>query len=269
MAAPQGYDITRNDLFNKMRALRRFYGHVATGTLTSLVLSSPPGLGKTFLARQHLAVNPKTGQDTKLVYENPTQHQIIDVLRANKERGSIIYIDDVDRLLRSANTLNVLKAATEPTQKRIIADSRPEQEQFEYEGSIVICTNIDVSQGVGKFSRALWADLKAFFSRSCVVGMTFDEPSCYHYACWLVTEGERRLTRGLNIKVSAVNEVLEWFCANYARLTSVSPRTLYRALHYRKTVPDDWRLLADAMLEPSSKRGTATVPLWTMEPGRD
>jgi hypothetical protein len=150
----------------------------ARGVIRGLVVSGPPGVGKSFGVEKQLeAANmfrKMAGQDPKyeVVSGGVSSIGLYQKLYYNRGKDQVLVFDDCDGVLFEEECLNLLKAALNSGERRKInwnKESRVLQtedipESFDFEGSIIFLSNIDFERTIAKGSR-IAAHLEAIMSR--------------------------------------------------------------------------------------------------------
>lgn len=148
------------------------------GTVRGLVVSGPPGIGKSFGVEKQLeAANMfRTLKGKDPLYEvisgGVSSIGLYQKLYHNRGADHVVVFDDCDGVLFEEECLNLLKAALNSGDKRRICwnkESRVLQtedipESFDFEGSIIFLSNIDFDRSIAKGSR-IAAHLGAIMSR--------------------------------------------------------------------------------------------------------
>lgn len=150
----------------------------ARGVVRGLVVSGPPGVGKSFGAEKTLRdVNmglTLAGKDPKfeIVSGGVSAIGLYKKLYFNREAGQVLMFDDSDGILFEEEPLNLLKAALNSGDRRRICwnkESRTLDEgdipnAFDFEGSIIFLSNVDFEKSIARGSRVS-AHLSAIMSR--------------------------------------------------------------------------------------------------------
>jgi hypothetical protein len=130
---------------------------VVTGDIKALVVSGPPGVGKSYTVERIMKLSKmlydKVGESFNYViikgYATPIS--VYKVLYKYRASGSIIVFDDSDGALFDEVALNIFKAALDTGSKRVLTwmsegtalAKSGVPETYEFEGSVIFLTNID------------------------------------------------------------------------------------------------------------------------------
>lgn len=153
--------------------MERYVQMVLKGKIPSLIISGAPGLGKTYRVTQLVEQQKKMYDNYYLIKGKETPQSLYMTLFNYQRKGDLVILDDADDVINNDLSINILKAATDSSKKRIIAygtsrppeapeqwvQDRPEYEwvidskgrstypkNFEYKGSIIIITNMRAGQ---------------------------------------------------------------------------------------------------------------------------
>lgn len=127
---------------------------VADGTIRGLIVSGPPGVGKTWGIRDALSTHEGFGKikgEDLVQYINGTTTPLALFMKLWEFRGAhqILVFDDCDSVLYDEDSLNILKAALDSRDRRVISwnttSRKLEKEDipnaFVFEGSVIFITN--------------------------------------------------------------------------------------------------------------------------------
>jgi len=134
--------------FDYLRTMVR--GLIQRDTVNAIIISGPPGIGKTFTIdgildeqsrnfERPITYNKKSGKITPLAF--------YDFLVANAGKNCISFFDDADSILTEPTSLALLKQASELRKQRIISyeSTKLDITQVPYNGKLVIATNVQYS----------------------------------------------------------------------------------------------------------------------------
>jgi hypothetical protein len=150
----------------------------ARNVVRGLVVTGPPGIGKSFGVEKQLeAANmfrTMGGKDPKfeVVSGGVSSIGLYQKLYYNRSPENVLVFDDADGILFDEESLNLLKAALNSGDKRRICWNKESRvltvedipEAFDFEGSIIFLSNIDFERTIAKGSR-IANHLEAIMSR--------------------------------------------------------------------------------------------------------
>lgn len=150
----------------------------AMGVNPALVISGPPGLGKSHVVTDTIQSLGLT--EVQYVKGRISPPGLYKALYATKHEGGLLVIDDSDSIFDNELSLNLLKAATDSEKKRLISwraehrmiddDGNSLPDDFDYEGSIIFITNVDFYKESNSNSK-LAPHLSAIISRCLYVDL--------------------------------------------------------------------------------------------------
>ena len=154
------------------------------GVVRGMVVTGPPGVGKSYGGEQVLEKNSlfDTLAGNKLRFEvikgASSAIGLYKVLYNNADKNSVLVLDDCDTVLYDETSLNLLKAALDSCKKRKLSwntDSallRREgiPDQFEFQGSVIFITNLKFDNVRGKIKD----HLAAIMARCHYLDLTMD-----------------------------------------------------------------------------------------------
>ena len=154
------------------------------GVVRGMVVTGPPGVGKSFGVEQVLEKNSlfDTLAGNKLRFEvikgASSAIGLYKVLFENADKNNVLVLDDCDTVLYDETSLNLLKAALDSCKKRKLSwntDSallRREgiPDTFEFQGSVIFITNLKFDNVRGKIKD----HLAAIMSRCHYLDLTMD-----------------------------------------------------------------------------------------------
>lgn len=228
---------------------------VKKGIVRAMIVSGPPGVGKSFgvekvLQKQDL-FNTIAGKKPKyeIVRGNMSALGLYAKLYEYSGAGNVVVFDDCDDVLMDQLSLNILKGALDSGARRFInwnLDSRLLRregipDRFEFKGSAIFITNL-------KFefirSKKLRAHLQALESR------------CHYIDLQMDTNREKLLrmrdvieTNGMfdryDFEPGVNEEILEFVASNQHRLREMSLRMALKIADLRSSFVDSWKSMAE------------------------
>jgi hypothetical protein len=226
---------------------------VKSGDVRAMIVSGPPGVGKSFGVEEVLS---KDGLFDKLGARKPRYEIVKGAMSALglyaklyefSDPKSVLVFDDCDSILMEDLSLNILKGALDSSKKRFIAwntDSRLLRsegipDRFEFKGAAIFITNIKFEHVK---SKRLRDHLDALESR------------CHYIDLQMDTEREKMLRirqivgDGMldeyEFEPCTVDEIVRFIDANKTRLRELSLRMVLKIADLRKSFPTSWTAMA-------------------------
>ncbi len=220
------------------------------GNVRAVIVSGPPGVGKSFGVEAQLA---KADLFNTIGNKKPKYEIVKGAMSAlglycklyeYSEAGNVIVFDDCDSVLLDDLSLNILKAALDSSKRRWIAwntDSRMLQNEgipnrFEFKASAIFITNIKFDHVK---SKKLKDHLDALESRSHYVDLTIDsERDKVLRIKQIVEDG---MLRDYNFEQEEQDEIMEFIESNKKQLRELSLRTVLKLADLKKSFKDRWQ----------------------------
>ena len=228
---------------------------VKRGDVRGMIVSGPPGVGKSFGIEKVLAkhdIFPAVAQDESLrKYEiakgNISALGLYQMLWNYRDKKSIIVFDDCDCVLFDDLSLNVLKAALDTGKKRTLSwhtESRVLKDagipnSFNFEGGCIFITNVKFDH---VRSKKLRDHLEALESRCHYLDLTIDSDR----------EKMLRIKQMINhgmldpyqFRENEAEEIIEYIDTNRLRMRELSLRMVIKIADLRKAMPKSWKSVA-------------------------
>lgn len=184
-----------NSMMSKFDVIERMVNEVAASNCPSLIISGPAGVGKTFTVIKALknyasSIAPLMGIDVNydILSGTMTAINLYKKLYANRHKGSVLILDDMDSVFSNEASLNLLKAALDLNDGKSIGyfseshalNRERIPNEFEFQGSVIFLTNVDFNDG----PKSLQPHLKALLSRSHYVDLGLRSPA--EMMSWIV-----------------------------------------------------------------------------------
>jgi hypothetical protein len=230
---------------------------VKKGDVRSMIVTGPPGVGKSFGVEKVLSkhdVFADVANDSKLKKYEVVKGAMSAIGLYSKlynysDKKCILVFDDCDSVLLDDLSLNILKAALDSSKKRMIhwnTDSRLLRSEgvpnsFEFKGGAIFITNIKFDHVK---SKKLQDHLEALESRCHYLDLTID------------TEREkllriRQVVRDCgmlddyDLEDTAKAEVVDFINANSKRMRELSLRMVLKIADLRASMPRNWQRVAE------------------------
>jgi len=220
---------TRFDVFETL------VDDVINGDIRGLIVSGPPGMGKSFPVEAKL----NDVEMSRIVKGHASAKGLYELLYQYKEEGAIVVMDDADSIFGDERALNLLKSALDTTEERVLSWVTSEEKlgedsvptSFVFEGSIIFITNLDFDGMIARgnriakhleaiISRTHYIDLMMKSQRDCLVRIkqVVKESKMLHY----LNAAERK-------------EVIQFIEDHAPKLREVSLRTALKIGSLRKS----------------------------------
>jgi hypothetical protein len=229
---------------------------VKKGDVRAMIVTGPPGVGKSFGVETVLAkhdVFATVAQNEKLkkyevVKGAMSALGLYSKLYQYSDAKNILVFDDCDSVLLDDLSLNILKAALDTSKKRMIhwnTDSHMLRKEgipdsFEFKGGAIFITNIKFDH---VRSKKLRDHLEALESRCHYLDLTIDtEREKILRIKQIVRDG---MLDSYEFEDAGVEDVLNFVTDNAKRMRELSLRTVLKVADLRKSFPDRWKAVAE------------------------
>jgi hypothetical protein len=223
------------------------------GVVRGMVVTGPPGVGKSFgveavleknslfdkLANQRLRFGIEKGAASAI--------GLYKLLYNYADATNVLVLDDCDTVLYDETSLNLLKAALDSSKKRRLSwntDSallRREgiPDSFEFKGSVIFITNLKFDNVRGKIKD----HLDAIMSRCHYLDLTMDTTREKMLRCQqIVNDG---MLNEYDFTKEEEQEILDFIFANKDRMREISLRMVTKVADLRKSMSSRWKRMAE------------------------
>mgnify|MGYP003654433535 CR=1 FL=1 len=242
-------DARIRERFNVMHLMA---GQTAIGKNTAIIISGPPGLGKSFGVTKicdRLQATGKVVASSVSGFVRPTG--LFKALYESREKNQVLILDDADSVFSDEATLNLLKIACDTTKKRTIswlAETRMEDElgskiprSFEFQGAVIFITNLDFDALIARGSR-LAPHLEALISRSHYLDLSLKTKRDHIVRIKQVLALGMLRDQGMSESDEA--DVLDFISANVDRLRELSLRMVLKIATLMRINRQSWQKIA-------------------------
>jgi Cdc6-like AAA superfamily ATPase len=253
-------DGTKSDTLTAVSQLRQdareFMQDVIDGDKASVMIYGSPGTGKTTLVQSALEENGYVkGQDYLVARSHITSKQLYYALWHSRQKGKFLLLDDCDTVFTEERSLNLLKSATDETFREIRWDSSQGLVDgngdeipcsFEFNGTVIITTNITPNTGKGRMAQ----HLKAIRSRCEPFELTAkNNMDAYAHVFHLVYEKDMLHSQFPDVNWNKKIDLLKFLLKNIDHCTALDLR---KPGHIIKTMlkhPKNWQRKALRLLK--------------------
>jgi len=227
---------------------------VANGTVRGLIVSGPPGVGKSFgvetILEEYDAMAKLGGKvKTEIVKGSMTPIGLYQTLFNNSNAGDILVFDDCDSILFDEVCLNMLKAVLDSGKKRTISWKAESQalrregipDRFEFKGGVIFITNVNFEN---VRSKKIQDHLEALMSRCHYIDLGMDTTSDKFLRInQIVRDG---MLKEYGFSKEFEKEIIDFMVLKSARLRELSLRMVLKIADLAKMDFDNWKELAES-----------------------
>ena len=252
-------------LANRFEILEDMTRAVKKGDVRSMIVTGPPGVGKSFGVEKVLSkhdVFADVANDSKLKKYEVVKGAMSAIglykkLYEYSDKKSILVFDDCDSVLLDDLSLKILKAALDSGKKRMIhwnTDSRSIAQEgipnsFEFKGGAIFITNIKFDH---VRSKKLRDHLEALESRCHYLDLTIDTTREKLLRIKQVVRDSGMLD-DYDLSDEHKAEVVEFVNTNAARMRELSLRMVLKVADIRVSMPTKWEAVVEATCMRNSR----------------
>jgi hypothetical protein len=230
---------------------------VKKGDVRAMIVTGPPGVGKSFGVEKVLAkhdvfadvANDKKLKKYEVVKGAMSAIGLYKKLFEYSDKKCILVFDDCDSVLLDDLSLNILKAALDSSKKRTIhwnTDSRLLRTEgvpnsFEFRGGAIFITNIKFDN---VRSKKLRDHLEALESRCHYLDLTIDTDREKILRIKQVIT-ECGMLDDYEFTDEGKAELVEFVDVNKKKLRELSLRTVLKIADLKRSMPDRWQAVAE------------------------
>jgi hypothetical protein len=229
------------------------------GNIRGIVVSGPPGVGKSFGVEKQLEVanihrrEGNTEPNYEILSGVSSPIGLYETLWNNKKKGRVLILDDSDGCLFEEDSATLLKAALNSGDRRIITwnknsrllDDKEIDKSFQFDASIMFISNIDFEEQIERSSR-IAAHLRAIMDRchymDLEIGSVRDRMLRIKQ---IVRDG---MLTPYGFSKAQEKAMMDWVSENAEFMREVSLREVKKIADFVKTDPKDWAMLSEATL---------------------
>lgn len=234
---------------SRFRTLEKMTVAASKSIVRSMIVSGPGGLGKTYTIDKIVRKMPEERVGYVKGFVRPSG--LFATLFQYRHAGCVIVFDDADSIFGDETALNLLKAACDSSDERVIswlsqrelvdAEGEAIPQSFKFEGTVIFITNIDFSAAVDKGSK-LAPHFEAMISRSHYVDLAIKTPRDYIVRIKQVIAGGMLSDMDANLR----DDVVTFIENNMTKMRELSLRMVLKLAQLAEIDPSDWKDMAAA-----------------------
>jgi hypothetical protein len=263
---------TDEDIVERLRrrfeVLREMTKAVKAGTVRAMIVTGPPGVGKSFGVEEVLSKDDLFN----IMGQRKPRYEVVkgamsaiglySKLYQFSDSKSVLVFDDCDSVLLDDVSLNILKAALDTSKKRTISwntDSRILRsegipDRFEFKGGAIFITNLKFEN---VRSKKLQDHLSALESRCHFIDLQMDTERekvlRIKQIVFAPESGQEGMLDAYEFEPEVKQEIVDYIMAHRAKMRELSLRTVLKVADLRKSFPNNWQ----AMTEVTVMKGAA------------
>lgn len=229
----------------------------ARGTIRGLIISGPPGVGKSFGVEKQLATANmfrSMGDDKewyKIITGGVSPIGLYQLLWNFRKKGRVLVFDDCDGVLYEEESLSLLKGVLNSGDKRRVAWNKESRvllelgidKEFDFEGTVMFLSNVDFEDTINSKSR-IASHLSAMLSR------------CHYLDLEISSTRDKLLRIKQCIRDGMLNEfefnqadekmIQDFIIDNHQFLRELSLRTVKKVADFVKVDKKEWFEMAES-----------------------
>lgn len=225
----------------------------AAQVIRGMVIAGPPGIGKSFgveeVMRRHEMASDLRGVEDPygVVKGSASGIGLFQLLYKYSSAGQVVVFDDADGILFDEDCLNLLKAALDTTDRRMLSwhteskalENAGVPNEFEFKGSVIFLTNISFEKVKGRTGE----HLKAILSRCHYLDLEMDtERDKLLRIKQVVGDG---MLRKFGFEQHQEDEIVNFVTSNSQYLRELSLRMVKKVADLYCAMPATWEAKAE------------------------
>ncbi len=253
----------KDDIEQRFDTFDECIGAVFCGNRRSVLVSGPPGSGKSHIIDKHKSV---TEREFFSVTGSITAVGLYKLLYRYKD-GGIVAFDDCDTIFESEEALNLLKGALDlkpPGRANMISwmkmtkglvdeDEEEIPKTFDFQGHILFMTNIDFEKEIERGTKRS-KHLSALLSRSGYMTLGLHSKRRRLLRIEQVVENSTIMEDNLVTDEADKQEIMEFITEHMDSWRELSLRLVPQICNYFKNNPKRWQRHAKALLMKSKRK---------------
>lgn len=238
-------------LSERFSILEKLTDACITGNARSLVISGPAGLGKSYTVEQKLSGWDPNCINHTIVKGYVRTTGLVKTLYRYRNAGSVVVFDDADSIFFDDNSLTILKAVCDTTEKRrihylsegtLIDEESAERipKIFEFDGTVIFITNYDFDAMIQR-NHKLTPHFQALVSRSHYIDLSMKSRRDY------LVRIRQVICQGLLSFLTPEEQVdvYDYIETHHPKLRELSLRMAIKLANIRKDNGSEWKQIAN------------------------
>jgi hypothetical protein len=227
---------------------------VMKGVVPALIEAGPAGLGKSFGIEVALDKRKEEAEEAGFEFKYDYITGAISPVGLyisawnHREKGNVIVLDDCDSIFADEDSLNILKAMLDSSDKRFLSWRKKSRwledlgidDNFEYKGSVIFLTNLDFERKIAQGKS--WAvHFKAIMDRCLYLHLTIRTIRDFMIRIRHVVYTEKMLEK-YGFSLEQTDELMQYVYENRHRFYHLSLRLIHQIALLQIADPDNWRV---------------------------
>lgn len=243
------------EVTERFETLRDFAAALAQKQMRSLIISGAPGIGKTYTLDSIISHYQAKGKVKFTIVKGfMTAAMLYRLLFEHQDEDEVIFLDDCDAIFWNEDACNLLKAALDTVEHRIVSyramgdDDIPTS--FEFRGAMVFASNIDFHHYIDVAKNKIVEHLKALLSRSQYLSMRLHTKRAVSlWVTHMLREKKMLLGHPHGMTMEQSEDILGYLLENSDRIHPLmSLRTAVKCVELVRINESKWRRYADFTL---------------------
>jgi hypothetical protein len=253
-ATTQSDETRMAEIAERFEILHDMTKAATAGDIRAMIVSGPPGVGKSFGVEQEIEKATLLDQiagrrlRAEVVKGSATALGLYQALYKYSDENCVLVFDDCDTILFDDVALNLLKGALDSGKSRRIswlAESRVLKDEgipnsFNFKGSVIFITNLKFDK---MKSQKLKDHLDALQSRCHYLDLTLDTMRDKLLRIKQIAQ-TGALFQDMDISEAGTEEIIQFMDANQNKLREMSLRMAIKIAQLYKSFPLKWQSLA-------------------------
>lgn len=242
---------TKRVIAERFEVLELLTNACMEGSARSLIVSGPPGLGKSYTIFNKLSAWDPTETQYSITKGYMRATGLYKLLYKHRFQKHVLVMDDTDTIFFDDTCLGLLKAVCDTTKDRIVSWKTEAQlysedgnellpKSFLFEGACIFLTNNDFDYLIAKGDKRS-PHLEAMMSRSHYIDLAMKTRQ--DFLIRIIQVVQQGLLRPLSSQ--AQTEIITYLVTNMMTMREMSLRMAIKLKDLYMTRPNDWKRIAD------------------------